>query len=367
MSKLVTCEQVFRGHPDKICDQISDAILDACLSEDKKSRVAVETAIKNNQVWVFGEVTTNANLDFGNIVRRVLHDIGYNEKEFTTWITISKQSNDIAVGVDKDGAGDQGMMYGYAEKAELDMPAPFVLATKIAKRCEELRKGEYKGVLLPDGKCQVTAKYSESNKFLGIDTIVVSTQTAVGVPIERVRDIIETEVLKPLVGNLDEIKILINPTGVFNIGGPYADAGLTGRKIICDTYGGVAHHGGGAFSGKDPSKVDRSAAYYCRYVAKCLVEAGLCSKCEVGVSYSIGIDKPVSISVDTFGTNTVLKEDIDEIVKKHFDFRPASIKKELKLVDVKYEDLACYGHMGREDLNVPWEDVYAKAKEISVK
>lgn len=365
--KLITCEQVFIGHPDKVCDQISDAILDECLSQDKKSRVAVETAIKNNQVWLFGEVTTNANIDFSKIVRRVLKDIGYNEKEFTTWITISKQSHDIAVGVDNQGAGDQGMMYGYAEKSENYMPAPFTLATKIAKRCEELRKGKYKDKFLPDGKCQVTARYSDSNELVGIDTIIVSQQTIEGVTIEELRRIIEDEVLIPLIGELDGINIYINPTGVFNIGGPYADAGLTGRKIICDTYGGVAHHGGGAFSGKDPSKVDRSAAYYCRYVARCLVDAGLCTRCEVGVSYSIGIDKPMAVSIETFGTNTVSKEELENIVKNNFDFRPLKIKEELKLTDVKYEPLACYGHFGRTDLNVPWEDTYDKAKKISIK
>ncbi len=217
MTKFITCEQVFRGHPDKVCDQISDAILDICLSEDKKSRVAVETAIKNNQVWVFGEVTTNANIDFGKTVRRVLKDIGYNEKDFVTWITISKQSHDIAVGVDNEGAGDQGMMYGYAEKSENYMPAPFTLATKIAKRCEELRKGKYKGAFLPDGKCQVTARYSESNKLLGIETIIVSQQTAAGVTIEELRKVIEDEVLKPLVGKNNGINIYINPIGVFNM------------------------------------------------------------------------------------------------------------------------------------------------------
>lgn len=367
MSKLVTCEQVFRGHPDKICDQISDAILDACLSEDKNSRVAVETAIKNNQVWVFGEITTNANPDYSKIVRRVLKDIGYNEKDFTTWITISKQSNDIAVGVDNEGAGDQGMMYGYAELGKNYMPAPFNLATTISKKYEELRKGKYSNVFLPDGKCQVTAKYSESNVLLGYETIVVSAQTKVGVTLDRVKEIITNEILIPILGDLDGIRVLINPTGVFNVGGPYADAGLTGRKIICDTYGGVAHHGGGAFSGKDPSKVDRSAAYYARYVARCLVSAGYCTKCEVGVSYSIGIDKPVSISVDTFGTNTVLKEEILNVVRKNFNFTPSNIKKELKLTDIKYENLACYGHFGREELNVPWEVTYAKAREISKK
>ncbi len=367
MTRVITCEQVFRGHPDKVCDQISDAILDACLREDKKSRVAVETAIKNNQVWVFGEVTTNASVDFGKIVKRVLHDIGYNDKNFVPWITISKQSNDIAVGVDKEGAGDQGMMYGYAEDSEFDMPAPFVLATKIAKRCEDLRKGKYKDVFLPDGKCQVSARYSDSNRLLGFETIIVSQQTKPGVTIEELRKIIINEVIEPLIGDQEVNNILINPTGVFNLGGPYADAGLTGRKIICDTYGGIAHHGGGAFSGKDPSKVDRSAAYYCRYVAKCLVDAGLCTRCEVGVSYSIGIDKPVAVSIDTFGTNTVLKEDIEAIVKNNFDFRPSNIKKELRLTDVKYEPLACYGHFGRNDLDVPWEDTYAKAKKISNK
>lgn len=363
--KLITCESVFRGHPDKVCDQISDAILDACLEQDKNSRVAVECAIKNNQVWVFGEVTTNANVDFDNIAHRVLRDIGYKEP-FTVWETISKQSNDIALGVDKEGAGDQGMMYGYAEEGGVCMPHPLVLAREISMKVEELRRNKYKGVLKPDGKCQVTMEYDDNWNLKRIDTIVVSTQTAEGVTQEQIRDIIVNEVLSDLIYDISEIKILVNPTGAFVVGGPWADSGLTGRKIIVDTYGGVAHHGGGAFSGKDPSKVDRSGAYYCRYVAKSLVVAGLCKKCEVGVSYSIGVAEPVSITVDSFGTGICSDEELVEIVKEHFDFKPASIRRELKLDSVKYEPLAAYGHMGREDIaHLPWEDVYDKAEEIS--
>ncbi len=364
MEKIVTCESAFRGHPDKVCDQISDAILDACLRQDKNSRVAVECAIKNNEVWLFGEITTNAVINCSLIAKRVLKDIGYTDS-FIVRETISTQSSDIALGVDKAGAGDQGMMYGYAEENKYcSMPIPLMLAHDIGKRIEVLRKTKYAHLFGPDGKCQVTATY-DFDKLIKINTIIVSAQTIEGVSIEDIKPIIIYEVLETLLNDLVGIEILINPTGAFVKGGPYADAGLTGRKIIVDTYGGVAHHGGGAFSGKDPSKVDRSAAYYCRYVAKSIVTAGLAKKCEIGVSYSIGVAEPTSISVDTFGTAKMSDEKLKDIILKHFDFRPQSIIKELHLRDVNYEALASYGQIGREELKVPWECVDEKAKEIS--
>lgn len=363
MEKIITCESVFRGHPDKVCDQISDAILDACLKQDKNSRVAIECAIKDNEVWLFGEITTNAIVNYSLIAKRVLLDIGYKET-FIIRETISRQSNDIALGVDKEGAGDQGMMYGYAENNNYGyMPVPLMLAHDIGKRIDILRKTKYPHLFGADGKCQVTATYT-NDKLTRINTIVVSAQTLEGVSIEEIKPIIIDEVLSYLLNGIDDIKILINPTGVFVKGGPYADSGLTGRKIIVDTYGGVARHGGGAFSGKDPSKVDRSTAYYCRYVAKAIVVAGLASRCEVGVSYSIGIAEPVSISINTFGTATIPEEQIKELVLKHFDFKPKSIIEELHLKDVNYEALASYGHIGREELNVPWECVDEKAKVL---
>jgi S-adenosylmethionine synthetase len=361
MEKVITCESVFRGHPDKVCDQISDAILDACLKQDKNSRVAIECAIKDNEVWLFGEITTKAIVDYSLITKRVLLDIGYKEN-FNIRESISKQSDDIALGVDKEGAGDQGMMYGYAEENNYGyMPVPLMLAHDIGKKIDSLRKTKYPHLFGADGKCQVSTTYQD-DKLTRINTIVVSAQTLEGVSVEDIKPIIINEVLGNLLNDIEGIKILINPTGAFVKGGPYADSGLTGRKIIVDTYGGVAHHGGGAFSGKDPSKVDRSAAYYCRYVAKSIVVAGLAKRCEVGVSYSIGVAEPVSISINTFGTATITEEQIKELILKHFDFKPKSIIEELHLKDVNYEALASYGHIGREELNVPWECVDEKAK-----
>lgn len=359
MMKLITCESVFAGHPDKVCDQISDAIVTECLAQDPKSRVAVECAIKDNIVILIGEVTTNANIDYVEIAYGVLKTIGYTEK-FEFLIKISKQSSDIALGVDKEGAGDQGMMYGYAtNETEAYIPYSLLIAQQISRRLDNLRKSRYNDIFGPDGKCQVTA--DERNN---IKTIIVSAQTKPGANKKLVKHIIEDEVIKPLVYSLRGIKILINPTGAFEIGGPYADSGLTGRKIIVDTYGGVAHHGGGAFSGKDPSKVDRSGAYYCRYVAKSLVKAGFCDKCEVGVSYSIGVADPISITVDTFGTAKLPEYFLVQLINKCFDFKPASIRKELRLNCVNYERTACYGHFGRTDVCFPWEDVDEKVKEL---
>ena len=361
MKEVITCESVFRGHPDKVCDQISDAILDACLEQDKNSRVAIECAIKDDVVWLFGEISTKANIDYKGVAKRVLCDVGY-EGEFHILEKISKQSSDIALGVDKEGAGDQGMMFGYAEDNNSNfMPIPLMLAHEISRRMEDLRKSKYTHFFGSDGKCQVSATY-EDGELISIDTIIVSTQTKDDVLIEDLEQIIKNEVLNYFNYDLSNTRILINPTGAFVIGGSFADSGLTGRKIIVDSYGGVAHHGGGAFSGKDPSKVDRSGAYYCRYVAKAIVKAGLAKRCEVGVAYSIGVAEPVSISVNTFGTGN--DELLVELIKKNFDFKPASIKKELNLLNTKYEPLACYGHFGRDDLNVAWEQADEKAKAL---
>jgi len=362
MGKIITCEQVFRGHPDKVCDQISDSVLDLCLSIDKNSRVAIETAIKNNDVYIIGELTTKAVVDFEKIARKVLKRIGYTEK-FNYHINVTKQSPDIALGVDKDGAGDQGMMYGYAtDETPERMPYPFVVASKISASLLKAFN-DHPHIFGPDGKCEVACEYDKSGKPVKVKTVVVSAQTRKGLFAVAKNYIVSA--VKEHVSNFNEINLLINPTGAFEVGGPYADSGLTGRKIICDTYGGVAHHGGGAFSGKDPSKVDRSGAYYCRFVAKTLVDAGFCKRCEVGVAYSIGVAEPVSISVDSFGTGIVSDEELSKIVKENFDFKPASIKHELKLLYTKYQDTAYFGHFGRKDLNLPWEDTNAKAQEIS--
>jgi len=367
--KIITSESVFSGHPDKICDQISDAILDAILEQDSKARVAVETAIKDDLVVIFGEVTTTASVQYSEVAKRVLREIGYTD-EFHVLEKISKQSPDIAQGVNEtndhaQGAGDQGMMYGFAckETPEL-MPLPIVVAHQISKEIDTLRKAKYNHIFGPDGKCQVSVKYVDGKPF-AYDTIIVSAQTRPEATLSQAKEIIIEEVLKPLIGkDLNGINILINPTGAFVIGGPYGDSGLTGRKIIVDTYGGYARHGGGAFSGKDVSKVDRSASYYCRYVAKALVEAELADTCEVCVSYSIGVANPVAVSIDTFGTGKLADEDLLELVKQHFNFTPANIRKELEFEQVKFQELATYGHMGREDLSVRWEHVEAKAAEL---
>lgn len=357
--KILTSEAVFRGHPDKICDQISDGILDACLKEDVNSRVAIETLIKNHLVVVAGEVTTKANVNYEEVVYDVLKSLGYEDLEdFDIVVEVSKQSPDIALGVDKDGAGDQGIMYGYAvnECKEL-MPLPIVLARKIAICMDSMTK-QIREVFGADGKCQVSVEYDANDKPKRIDTIVVSQQTAKGV--ERsvyTRFIIEECILKVIPNYLidSNTKILINPTGEFVEGGAYADSGLTGRKIICDTYGGIGRHGGGAFSGKDATKVDRLGAYYARYVAKNIVAAGLANKCEVQVAYAIGIDKPVAVNIDTFGTSKYSNEQIKDAVLKFFNFSPKAMKTEIINPNVSFRSLAEYGHVGRSDIRVPWE------------
>lgn len=363
MEKYVTCESVFRGHPDKVCDQIADAILDEYMLRDKNSRVAIEVSIKDNLVFVFGEVTSKGYVNLEKVVKRVLRDIGYFDN-FVVITKVSTQSWDIAKGVDKLGAGDQGIMYGYAtNEAKEFLPLPYVLARDISKTIESVRKEKYMDVLLPDGKCQVTVRY-ENDKPKDIKTIVVSTQTRKGIKLEDVKKIVKEEVLIPLLGcsTLDGIEILINPTGAFYRGGPYADSGLTGRKLMVDTYGGVAHHGGGAFSGKDYTKVDRSGAYYARYVAKSIVKAGLADRCEVSVSYSIGVSKPICIGVDTFGTGKLSDEELLRLINGHFDFSVKNIVEELKLKDISYQRLAEYGHFGNDVY--PWEYVDGKAEEL---
>lgn len=368
--KIITSESVFKGHPDKICDQISDAILDAHLEQDKNARVAVETAIKDDVVFIFGEVTSKASVNYKEVALNTLKEIGYDDP-FDVIEKISKQSDDIALGVNhtndhEQGAGDQGLMFGYAckETPEL-MPLPIVVAHDIARSIDELRKAKYGHVFGPDGKCQVSVVY-ENNEPIAYETIVVSAQTRHGIQLDYAKEIILNEVLKPLIGeDLSHIQVLINPTGAFVVGGPYGDSGLTGRKIIVDTYGGYAKHGGGAFSGKDVSKVDRSAAYYARFVAKALVAANLADRCEVSVSYSIGVANPVSVSVVTFGTGVTSDDVLLKLIKENFNFTPSSIIKELNLDKVKFKPLASYGHIGRVDLDVAWEKVDAKAKQLS--
>ena len=367
--KIITSESVFSGHPDKICDQISDAILDAILEQDQTARVAVETAIKDDLVVIFGEVTTTASVQYSEIAKQVLKDIGYTD-EFCVLEKISNQSPDIALGLNEtidhqQGAGDQGMMYGFAcsETPEL-MPLPIMVAHEISKEIDTLRKTKYNHIFGPDGKCQVSVRYVDGQPF-AYDTIIISAQTRPEASLSLAKEIINEEVLKPLIGkDLSGINILINPTGAFVVGGPYGDSGLTGRKIIVDTYGGYAKHGGGAFSGKDVSKVDRSASYYARFVAKALVEAELADTCEVCVSYSIGIANPVAVSIDTFGSGKISDDQLLELVNQHFDFTPANIRKELEFEKVNFQELAKYGHMGREDLPVRWEHVETKAAEL---
>jgi S-adenosylmethionine synthetase len=367
---VITSESVFSGHPDKVCDQISDAILDAILEQDKNARVAVETAIKDDLVFVFGEVTTIAKVDFKDIAKKKLFEIGY-EENFNVIEKISKQSSDIALGVDSNesheqGAGDQGIMYGYAcnETREL-MPLPIMLANRLSQEIDKARIEQYSHIFGPDGKCQVSVVY-ENDKPKKVQTIVVSAQTKSWIRRELYEDIIINEILPKVFDHktINEAEILINPTGEFVIGGPYADSGLTGRKIIVDTYGGYAKHGGGAFSGKDVSKVDRSAAYYARYVSKAVVGANLATRCELQLSYAIGIAKPVSVYVNTFGTGVISDDKIQGLINEVFDFRPQSIRKELELYNVKFQELAKYGHFGREDLDVRWEYVDDKISEL---
>ncbi len=377
MRKFFTSESVTEGHPDKICDQISDAVLDAILSIDKNARVACETAITTGLVLVMGEITTTATIDYQTLVRNTVKKIGYDRAKYgfdceTCGVitAIHEQSPDIAMGVDNSyeskndnaekehGAGDQGMMFGYAcDETETLMPMPIYLAHKLSKRLTDVRKNKLVDYLRPDGKTQVTVEYVD-DKPVRIETVVLSTQHSEDVSNEVLKkDMIDLVIKAVLPQNmLDEnTKILINPTGRFTVGGPMGDAGVTGRKIIVDTYGGYARHGGGAFSGKDPTKVDRSAAYAARYVAKNIVKAGLARKCEIQIAYAIGVAKPVSVLVDTFGTNVIDEAMIEKLVEKHFDLRPSAIIEHFDLRRPIYNATAAYGHFGREDIEFPWE------------
>ena len=378
--RLFTSESVTEGHPDKICDQISDAVLDAIIEKDPQARVACETTATTGLIHVMGEITTSCYVDIPKIARQVVKDIGYDRAKFgfdsqtcAVITSIDEQSGDIAMGVDKcleakqgsqndgldNGAGDQGMMFGYAcdETPEL-MPLPISLAQKLAMQLTKIRKEGKVDYLRPDGKTQVTVEYGEDNRPARIDAVVVSTQHGAEVELDQIRkDMIEL-VIKPILpANLldSDTKIYVNPTGRFVIGGPQGDSGLTGRKIIVDTYGGSAPHGGGAFSGKDPTKVDRSAAYAARWVAKNVVAAGLASRCQIQLAYAIGVAQPVSVRVDTFGTGTVADANLEEAVEKVFDLRPATIIRDLELRRPIYRQLAAYGHFGRDDLDLPWE------------
>ena len=379
---LFTSESVTEGHPDKICDQISDAVLDAIMEQDPMSRVACETACTTGLVLVMGEVTTKATVDIQKIVRDTVREIGYDRAKYgfdadtcAVLVTLDKQSADIAMGVDKAleakenkmsdadieaiGAGDQGMMFGYAsDETEELMPYPISLAHKLTKKLSEVRKNGTLPYLRPDGKSQVTVEYDEAGRPVRLEAVVLSTQHAPTVTQEQIHEDIKKYVFDPVLpkklidGNT---KFFINPTGRFVIGGPNGDSGLTGRKIIVDTYGGYARHGGGAFSGKDCTKVDRSACYTARYVAKNIVAAGLAKKCEIQLSYAIGVAQPTSVMVDTFGTSKLSNEELVAIVRKHFDLRPAGIIKMLDLRRPIYKQTAAYGHFGRTDLDLPWE------------
>ncbi|MEG0273526.1 methionine adenosyltransferase [Amedibacillus sp. YH-ame10] len=376
--QFFTSESVTEGHPDKICDQISDAVLDAILAQDPTARVACETCCTTGMVMIMGEISTNCYVDIASIARNVVLDIGYDRAKYgfdgttcSVLTSIDEQSKDIALGVDhsfeskaggedNNGAGDQGMMFGYAcDETPEYMPLPISLAHRLSKQLTKVRKDGTLDYLRPDGKTQVTIEY-DNGEPKRVDAIVISTQHSETVELDTIREDLKKHVIDVIVDvNLmdEDTKIFINPTGRFVIGGPQGDSGLTGRKIIVDTYGGMARHGGGAFSGKDPTKVDRSAAYAARYVAKNIVAAGLAKKCEVQLAYAIGVAQPVSLLVDTFGTGKLEDDAIAEIVRKEFDLRPTAIIKELDLRKPIYRQLASYGHFGRDDLNVKWESV----------
>jgi len=371
---IFTSESVSEGHPDKVCDQISDAILDAYLKEDPESRVACETLVKNNLVVIAGEITSQGSPDLESVVRQVINEIGYNDDalgfngstcKFENHIT--KQSPDIAQGVNEgegedlnQGAGDQGLMFGYAcKETESLMPAPIDLSHKLVKRQSEIRKSGLLSWLRPDAKSQVSVEYGDNGKTIkGLSAIVLSTQHDEDISQQEIKDQVFEHIIKPVVPSnwiTPETKIFINPTGKFVIGGPVGDCGLTGRKIIVDTYGGMARHGGGAFSGKDPSKVDRSAAYASRYVAKNIVAAGLADYCEIQVSYAIGVAEPTSISIDTFGSGKMSEKELESLVRAHFDLRPKSLINALQLKRPIFRDTAAYGHFGRRGNNFSWE------------
>jgi S-adenosylmethionine synthetase len=380
-SLLFTSESVTEGHPDKMCDQISDAVLDACLAQDPRSRVACETATKTGFVMLLGEITTLADINYDKLARDVVTGIGYDraKKGFDgatcgVLVAISQQSGDIAMGVDKAlesksgemteaevesiGAGDQGMMFGYAcDETPTFMPTPIYLAHKLSHRLAEVRKDGTLDWVRPDGKSQVTIEY-QYGKPVRVDTALISTQHAPEISQEEIRELIVKHVITPVLPEEmvdDKLKIFVNPTGRFVTGGPLGDAGLTGRKIIVDTYGGMGRHGGGAFSGKDPTKVDRSGAYAARWVAKNIVAAGLASRCEIQVSYAIGVAHPLSVNVETFGTGNISDEKISELVNEFFDLRPGAIIRDLNLRRPIYQKLAAYGHFGRDDLVLSWE------------
>ncbi len=377
--RLFTSESVTEGHPDKVCDQISDAVLDAILAQDPQARVACETAVTTGMVMVMGEISTSCYVDIPKVVRDKVREIGYTRAKYgfdadtcAVLVTLDEQSKDIAMGVDEalesrlgeeqgieaTGAGDQGMMIGYAcDETEELMPYPIALSHRLARKLAEVRKSGLLPYLRPDGKSQVTVEYVD-DKAVRIDTIVLSTQHDENVTQEQIREDLIREVVKPEMPEAlldDATKYYINPTGRFVIGGPHGDAGLTGRKIIVDTYGGYASHGGGAFSGKDPTKVDRSAAYAARYVAKNIVAAGLANRCEIELAYAIGVAHPISVFVNTHGTGKISDEAITELINKHFDLRPAGIIKQLDLRRPIYAQTAAYGHFGRTDLDLPWE------------
>ena len=367
---LFTSESVSEGHPDKLADQISDAVLDAILTQDKNARVACETLVKTGMAVIAGEVTTSAWVDLEDLTRKTILDVGYTHSDMgfdgatcAVINCIGKQSVDIAQGVDRSkdeeqGAGDQGLMFGYASnETDVLMPAPITYSHRLVKRQSEMRKSGALNWLRPDAKSQVTFKY-EDNKPVGIDAVVLSTQHDPEVRNETLREAVMEEIIKPVLPAnwmSKETSVFINPTGRFVIGGPVGDCGLTGRKIIVDTYGGMARHGGGAFSGKDPSKVDRSAAYACRYVAKNIVAAGLAERCEIQVSYAIGVAQPTSISVETFGTSSLSEAALTALVREHFDLRPYGILKMLDLLKPIYQSTAAYGHFGRQDSEFSWE------------